>query len=230
MMSHGTNVVDLDRERRVRGTLDDLVDLLKSNERLSDRWDDLVVGHLTSPDLEDPIMPNDATITLRLPVDDLDRADELVPLLEQVPHLRAARVSRSLVLRLALYEGLAVLEKQYGAPATVQSPKPQPATVKPAKPKPTKVESVPDDTDPASAFLGQYQKPSRRTTPTTAAGEQLRAWREGVPLTQAEAAVKLGCGQSTYSPYETGKRVPTAKRAREIEALTGIPASAWTAE
>ena len=52
-------------------------------------------------------------IALRLPPALIARADELVPVLAATGEL--VRVSRSLVLRLALAEGLRVLRRRYGA-------------------------------------------------------------------------------------------------------------------
>ena len=220
-------VVDLARERRVRLSLDELETLL-ADTTTGARWEALVIGELTSPDLE-MYMPNDATITLRLPVEDLDRADELVPHLEKVPTLRAARVSRSLVLRLALYEGLEALEKRYKTVVEVEvAPVASPPVEAPSPSPPATAAPAPDD--PASAYLREYPKPSRRSKPKTEVGRRLREWRERQGLTQAQAAEKIGVAQNTWSSLETGKRkrTPKATTLEALEALTGIPVAAWT--
>jgi hypothetical protein len=55
-------------------------------------------------------------VTLRLPPDLLERAERLLPGLGRDPRLSAlASLSRSQVLRLALLEGLQVLERRYRA-------------------------------------------------------------------------------------------------------------------
>jgi len=171
-------------------------------------------------------MANDATITLRLPVDDLDRADELVPLLEQVPTLRAARVSRSLVLRLALATGLDALEQEYklGGPSVSARARRE----RPAKLRDERTPVEPAAEDPPSVFTKAYQRPSRRSEPKTEAGAALRAWREGIPLTQHEAGERLGLGQTTLSRFETGKTLPSKGQAERIEQVTGIPAADWS--
>ena len=52
-------------------------------------------------------------ISIRLSEDDLARADALMPALERVPELAAARVTQAMVLRLAITEGLKVLEAKH---------------------------------------------------------------------------------------------------------------------
>ena len=166
-------------------------------------------------------MGNDATITLRLPIEDITRADELVPYLERVPALRAARVSRSLVLRLALATGLDALEKQYTGASLPPEPEPLPVERAPSQPA---------TDEPASVFTKAYNKPSRRSEPTTDAGARLREWREGIPLTQKEAAARFGVTQTTWSRYETGKSKPGFTFAAELADETDIPADAWKDE
>jgi hypothetical protein len=51
---------------------------------------------------------------LRLPRDVIKRADQLIPKLQQTDLLAAVRLSRSVVLRLAVIRGLAVLEQEHG--------------------------------------------------------------------------------------------------------------------
>ncbi len=50
---------------------------------------------------------------LRIESAALERADALIPLLEKVPEIAAGRVTRSAVLRLAMFHGLGMLEKKY---------------------------------------------------------------------------------------------------------------------
>lgn len=57
-------------------------------------------------------------VTLRLPADLLRRADALVPVLakDDATSVLAGMITRSVVLRLAVAEGLQVLEKRHGSP------------------------------------------------------------------------------------------------------------------
>ncbi len=57
---------------------------------------------------------NEKLITVRLPAELLDRADELVPVLQEIEDFSVMRMTRSTVIRLALVRGLAVLEEDYG--------------------------------------------------------------------------------------------------------------------
>ena len=56
---------------------------------------------------------NEKLITVRLPADLLDRADELVPVLQEIEDFSVMRMTRSTVIRLALVRGLAVLMEDY---------------------------------------------------------------------------------------------------------------------
>lgn len=58
-------------------------------------------------------MTNEIQISMRLPKDLLDRAKALVPVLAVDPAHAVWRISQAAVLRLALAEGLAVLETRY---------------------------------------------------------------------------------------------------------------------
>jgi hypothetical protein len=58
---------------------------------------------------------NETTITLRLPMDLLEKADALVPKVAGHGDLQAVRITRSTVLRLALLRGIETLEREYGA-------------------------------------------------------------------------------------------------------------------
>lgn len=58
-------------------------------------------------------MSESTIVTLRLPKSLVDRADALIPKLEQDPGMQImGRVSRSIVLRLAVLRGLEELEKR----------------------------------------------------------------------------------------------------------------------
>ncbi|MCP4679903.1 MAG: hypothetical protein GY854_31305 [Deltaproteobacteria bacterium] len=60
-------------------------------------------------------MPQDQTITLRIAKAEeiTERADKLLPIIAALPEYRALRVSRSVVLRLALLKGLEELEAEH---------------------------------------------------------------------------------------------------------------------
>jgi len=53
-------------------------------------------------------------ITFRLPRDLLERADALIERVAELPEYRALRITRSVVLRLALDDGLGALEARLG--------------------------------------------------------------------------------------------------------------------
>ena len=225
MMPPGADLVDLDRERRVRANLAELRDLLTTDANLAERTGAMLDGALPCPDLEVSPMA-DVSLTIRVPSSYPDRADKVLAefaRLDLGPDpfglLASVRVSRSLVLRLALDRGLAALEAELatGAPAT-----PEPAE------QPTPARRKPDDGAPASAFLREYKRPSRLSKPATASAARLREWRQREALTQLQAAERLGVGQSTFSALETGKRQPTTEQAAKLEDLAGIPADAWT--
>jgi len=61
-------------------------------------------------------MPNDTLLSMRLPADLVARLDALAEALQQDDRLRAVsggKVSRSAALRLAMVEGIDVLEEKY---------------------------------------------------------------------------------------------------------------------
>ena len=173
-------------------------------------------------------MSNDKTLTLRLPGEDLDRAEALIDALRSDPRLRAARIGRSYVLRLALDLGLGVLERDHATDAP--SPRPTPKPSAPAPKAPRKA-AEPDSSALPSTYMREYKRrPSRLSKPATEAAARLRAWRMGEGLNQTAAGKLIGVAQNTLSSLETGKRPPTAEVAAKIEELAGIPADAWTEE
>lgn len=111
-------VVDLARERRIRGLVDDLRGLLAADPGLEARTRAMLSGKLPCPDLEAP-MPsdtvNDAAINLRLPSTLLGRVEALrSALVERDPMLRAVgNVTQAAIIRLALDCGLTALEAKY---------------------------------------------------------------------------------------------------------------------
>ena len=58
---------------------------------------------------------SEGQITVRLPQDLLDRIDDLIDPVGELPEYRALRITRSVVLRLALDSGLGALEARLGA-------------------------------------------------------------------------------------------------------------------
>jgi len=58
---------------------------------------------------------SEGQITIRLPQDLLDRIDDLIDPVSELPEYRALRITRSVVLRLALDSGLESLEARLGA-------------------------------------------------------------------------------------------------------------------
>ena len=111
-MSGGGRVIDLDRERRIRRHLAKLRGLLDADPGLEARTRAMLAGDVPCPDLEGP-MAHDAVVNLRLPRALLDRAEALVPALEADVKLQASRVTRAVVIRLALAKGLEALEEEY---------------------------------------------------------------------------------------------------------------------
>ena len=101
--------IDLGRVRRALAELDRLVEehpeltSTEAQERLSEALPAVV---------EDDDVANDEAVSLRLPAGTMDRAEALISELKKHPALQAARVSRALVLRLALLRGLDELERE----------------------------------------------------------------------------------------------------------------------
>ena len=111
-------VIDLDRERRLCALDAELVNETNHNPALADRFSALARGELPEP-LEYTMPPNEP-LMLRLPQTLLDRADELVPVVETSElGIALGRVTRSAVIRLAIARGLADLEREL-------APKPAP--------------------------------------------------------------------------------------------------------
>lgn len=57
----------------------------------------------------------------------------------------------------------------------------------------------------------------------------LRKWIERNKITQDALAELTGLGQSTISKYLRGTSVPLRSSAKEIQRVTGVPASSWDA-
>jgi transcriptional regulator with XRE-family HTH domain len=55
-------------------------------------------------------------------------------------------------------------------------------------------------------------------------GENLRAARERLGLTQQQVAQALGVSKSTYCGYETGKRQPDVKKLQQISNILEVEA------
>ena len=53
---------------------------------------------------------------------------------------------------------------------------------------------------------------------------QLKAWRNGLKLSQQAIADKIGITRETYSSYEQGRRMPTVYSLFEMEKVFGVPA------
>lgn len=106
--------VDLDRERRIRATLDKLDDLMDRNPSLWDRSMAVLAGKLACPDLEKENTTMDQPISMRLPTEVLERLDALLQYAEKDPEITIfQKPTRSSMLRLAVLRGVEVLEKQY---------------------------------------------------------------------------------------------------------------------
>lgn len=68
-------------------------------------------------------MPNEEQVAIRLPKDFLDRATALTTKMADDGELRAWRITRMAVLRVALQRGLEVLEREYeGQPTSKGKP------------------------------------------------------------------------------------------------------------
>lgn len=66
-------------------------------------------------DAPDDMTTNEKQLSLRLPVDLVDRVDAMVPVLSRLPIYQAFRLERSTAFRIALIRGLEELEREYGA-------------------------------------------------------------------------------------------------------------------
>jgi len=193
-------------------------------------------------------------LALKVPMAMIERLDALVPdVAAEYQHLQAAglirKVSRSTVARLVMDAGLEALEAKYkGTPPPQRAmsytlvDKDDGKKTKAVIPPPTVEQQAsgeapemarrqaaePDPDEPESAFLRQYQKPSRMKKPATAAAGRLRKWRQGEGMNQTQAAELLGITQSAYSTLETGKRPPTPPQAAKLAELAGIDPDDWT--
>jgi len=115
-------LVNLGRERRIRGNLAELHALLADNATLADRTQRLMAGELPCPGLEEENMTERELQSARIPANLMARANALVPVLEGVPELAAfGRVTKSAVIRLALFKGLQALEDEYGKPSKTRA-------------------------------------------------------------------------------------------------------------
>lgn len=99
--------VDLARYRAACADLDALA--VARPELLSEAAQQRLAGDL--PALLEEHMTKEESTTLRLPAGTLDRAAALVGAVQEWPGMRAARVSRSTVVREALLRGLDALER-----------------------------------------------------------------------------------------------------------------------
>ena len=220
MMRPADPVVDLDRERRVRANLAELRDLLTTDADLAERTDALLAGVLPCPDMEDSPMTDDrVSLTVRVLASYLERADAVLAKMDSLYRgpdplglWGSVRLSRSLVLRSALARGLEVLEREVG----IAPPSTEPAAAEP------------DDMEPASAFVREYRKPSRRSPSITVAGRRLRRWRESNGLTQTKAAERFGKKQAQWGKYEKGTSLPRPALRAKLEDLAGIDPDDWT--
>lgn len=109
-----SDLIDLNRERRIRSNLAELRELLATDPRLTERTGAMLAGALPCPDLEDD-MTNDKELptSMRLPARLIERADALVDKLQDHPQFEAmTRVTRATVLREALARGIAELEQE----------------------------------------------------------------------------------------------------------------------
>lgn len=59
--------------------------------------------------------------------------------------------------------------------------------------------------------------------------EKLKEWRDGLGLSQAEAARRIDSTQGAWGPWERGGKAPDLHNALAIERLTGgaVPAVGW---
>jgi ribosome-binding protein aMBF1 (putative translation factor) len=179
-------------------------------------------------------------LAVKVPAELLDRATELVPAVQEQPQFRWVPVSKAAVVRLALDHGLDLLAAVHAGDGAARerlaavlgdhpTERPLSPSQPPQEPQQTSIPGTPPPTKPKrSRKPTTPRKPPAEFDPTTAAGAQLRVWREGQGLTQKDVAAQLGMGQSTLSALETGKRQPTAKQIAKLAELAGIPADAWT--
>ena len=100
-----------ERERRLRALDATIKRAIGGDPALADRLRAHLAGTL-------PTIRQDRTLTIRLPAALVERAGALIPDLEADPAVTAARggsrgVGLSAVVRLALLEGLAILERRH---------------------------------------------------------------------------------------------------------------------
>lgn len=110
-------VIDLDRVRRGLAMLDETARRfphLREPEAAARCADWIAGGGPDSQGLEVGVSALETTLQIRVSADTAARADALIgPLASTAAGVAAGRVTRSMVLRLALAEGLAVLEQRH---------------------------------------------------------------------------------------------------------------------
>lgn len=52
-------------------------------------------------------------------------------------------------------------------------------------------------------------------------GTALKTWRNGLDITQAEAALRANVSQATWCDWEGDKKLPSSDKAFDLEDLTG---------
>ena len=235
MMDASADVVNLARERRVRATVAELRGLLDSDPGLAERTSAMLGGALPCPDLEvSPMADDRVSLTIRVPDSYLDRSDALLDKLDKLYRgpdplglWDSVRMSRSLVLRVALDRGLADLEREVEGKPAAAPEKPASAAHKPRPKRPAPPRLA---TDLVAAGRRKVRRSSRTKPPMTVAGVKIRAWREQEGLKQAEAAERLGVVQSHWSRIERGEMLPGDDVAADLAGLVGdIASDDWTA-
>jgi len=233
-MDAGAEFVDLARERRIRSTVAELRALLDSDPDLADRADAMLDGALPCPDLEvSPMADDRVSLTIRVPDSYLDRADAVLDKLDNLYKgpdplglWDSVRMSRSLVLRVALDRGLADLEAEVeGKPREA----PEKAPSAPHKPRPKQPAPARLATDLATAGR-KVRRSSRLKPPATVAGVKIRAWRTAEGIDQTELSRRIGKGQGQTSRYERGQTEPPPDVRAQLEDLVpDLAPGDWTA-
>lgn len=214
----------------VRGARETIKATLQAHPEIGARTGAFFAGELQEKPMADDKMT-------RIRADLVDRAGEVRDKLNEAA-TGPWRVTQKAILEDAIRIGLDAIEQRppVEPPALAEDRNAVrhvvfPIPAEPVAPAPRKASkpAEPDDTEPASAFLREYRKPSRMTKPATVGGALLRKWRQGEGMNQKEAAELVGIAQPSYSALETGKRPPTKPQAAKLATLTGIDPAAWTA-
>ena len=100
-----TNIVDLDRERRITALINSIAAKCESNPALANRTHAMLHGEL-------PMIEQPNPLSIRLPAPLINRLDDLTARINASPRALERRFKRTDTLREALVRGIKVIETE----------------------------------------------------------------------------------------------------------------------